>query len=64
MLQQETVTTHVSKFPHLLHSRPAGLGLLVEPLTRGVEHPPDILAHVCDFAFDAFDAFEVLPMPY
>ena len=48
------------KFPLLLFSQPAGLGLLVETLTRGFEHSADILANVREFAFDAFDVMPLL----
>ena len=54
VLQQETESIHVSKFQLLLHSRPVGLGLRVEFLTSGVDHPADILASARDFDFSAF----------
>ena len=60
ILQQATEVTHVSKFQHLLHSQPVGLGLSVELLTRGVEHLADILADDHDFAFDAFEVLSLL----
>ena len=61
ILQQESEPTHVSIFQLLLHSQPVGLGLLVELLISGAEHPADIVADAHDFAFDAF---EVLPLPH
>ena len=61
ILQQETETTHVSKFQLLLCSQPVGLGLLVELLTRGVEHTADILPDARNFASEAF---EVLPLQH
>ena len=61
ILRQETETTRVSKFPHLLCSQPAGLRLFfVELLTSGVEHSADILAGVRDFAFDAIGVLPFL----
>ena len=59
ILQQATETIHASNFQHPLYSQPVGLGLLVEHLTSGAEHPTDILADARDLAFDAF---EVLPL--
>ena len=59
ILQEDTEISHVSKFPLLLYSQPAGLRLLAELLTSGVEDTADILADVRDFVFDAF---EVLPL--
>ena len=59
-LQQETETIHVSNVQLLLRSQRVELGLLIEVLTSGVEHPADILAHARDFAFDAFDVLPLL----
>ena len=44
IFQQETETTHVSNFQFVLYSQPVGLELFVELVTRGVEHPADILS--------------------
>ena len=57
--QKETETIHVSNVQLLLRSQRVELGLLIEVLTSGVEHPADILADARDFAYDAF---EVLPL--
>ena len=51
IVQQESETTHVSKFLLLLHSQPAKLGLHSELVTSGVEHSADILADARDFDF-------------
>ena len=45
IIQQETETQYISQsFNFLLYSQAVAVGLLVELLTSGVEHPADILA--------------------
>ena len=56
ILQQETETTHVSKFQILPFSQPVGLGHHVELQTSGVEHRADVLADARDFASDTFES--------
>ena len=60
ILLQETDTIHVSNSQLLLHLQPVGLGLLVELLTSGAEHPADVLANARDFAFNASEALPLL----
>ena len=55
LLRQETDSTEVSKFQHLLHSQLADFDLHFELLTNGVEHLADFLVDLLDFAVDVVE---------